>query len=115
MDVFPDLFVRVQGWYEKDGGVGSLIADLAPDVVWRDPSGRFAGREQVADHLRRTWSHDDLRPEHLHVLPDGPVVVDVHRTVRDERGTVRAEGDEQHRYRLTGSGLVVEFTLAGTR
>lgn len=108
MDVFPDLFVRVQAWYGPDG-VAELLTALDPTVSWVDAAGSAQGRAATVEHLRRSWRSEELRPDGLHVLPDGLVVVDVHRTVRDERGAVRAEGDEQHRFRISAGGEIVEF------
>lgn len=105
VDVFPDLFVRIQGWYAAfNAGDGDpLHADTVP-----------AARAAVAG----LWAslEPELHPTELHVAADGTVVVDVRQVVRDGSGRIVAEGAARHVYRLDAD-LVQEMSIRppGTR
>lgn len=112
MDVFPELFVRVQSWYAAFTArdAEALLAQMTPDVSWANgwEGGTVEGTEAVRAYWRRQWEqiHVEVVPEHLRVLPDGLVVVDVLQIVRDTDARELARESVQHHYRLTDAGSI---------
>jgi uncharacterized protein (TIGR02246 family) len=117
VDVFPELFARVQAWYDAFTArdADTLLAEMAPDVSWANgwEGGTVEGRAAVREYWTRQWTqiHVEVRPEHLQVLADGLVVVEVLQVVRDTTGAERARERVQHRYRLTADGLIASMRI----
>jgi hypothetical protein len=94
--------------------VPTLLAALAPDVVWPNgwEGGTVRGHQEVRDYWTRQWGEIDpaVQPVAFDVEDDGRISVTVHQVVRDRTGAVIAEGTVRHVYRFVGD-LVVDMEI----
>jgi hypothetical protein len=92
----------------------TVLAQLSEQVDWPNAweGGRVLGRDAVRDYWLRQWSEIDptVQPKTVSELPDGRIAVDLRQTVRALDGTVLAESDVRHVYRLDGD-LVVRMDV----
>jgi ketosteroid isomerase-like protein len=94
----------------------SLLASMAPDVMWANgmEGGHERGREAVRAYWTRQWGMFDphVEPVGFAVEEDGAVGVEVHQVVKDLEGVVIADVRVGHVFRLEG-GVVKRFDIRG--
>jgi ketosteroid isomerase-like protein len=78
--------------------IDAVLDALTDDVAWANgmEGGHGHGRDGVREYWTRQWAIVDphVDPISFDRTPDGPIVVEVHQTIRDLEG--RALGNQTH-------------------
>lgn len=84
--------------------IDAVLLALHPDVQWSNgwEGGYVYGHEEVRKYWTRQWEELDPRVEPIGITQrqDGCIEVEVHQTVKDQRGTFLFEGMVKHVYTL---------------
>jgi hypothetical protein len=92
----------------------SVLASLAPDVMWANgmEGGHERGRDAVRAYWTRQWAMVDphVEPVEFGRGDDGAVAVEVHQVVKDLKGVVIADMRVGHIFRVE-DGLVKRFDI----
>jgi len=92
----------------------AVLAKLHPNVMWANgmEGGHVHGREGVRNYWTRQWAMIDphVEPTGFSAGANGTTVVEVHQTVRDFEGSLLADTNVGHIFRIE-DGLVVRFDI----
>ena len=92
----------------------AVLAKLHPKVMWANgmEGGHVHGRDGVRNYWTRQWAMIDplVNPTVFSPGANGTTVVEVHQTVRDLEGSLLADTNVGHIFRIE-DGLVVRFDI----
>jgi len=84
--------------------IDAVLELMHADVVWPNgmEGGYVHGHTEVREYWTRQWAIIDphVSPVNISPGPDGQVIVKVHQTVRDLRGTLLFDKFVHHVYRI---------------
>jgi len=95
--------------------IEAVLAALHPEVDWPNGmvGGRVHGRDAVRDYWTEQWKIIDpfVTPEHVDVLNDGQINVEVHQVVHDPSGKLLLDTTVHYLYTFGDAGLITSMQI----
>ncbi len=95
--------------------IETVLNALHPDVDWPNgmAGGRLHGRDAVRDYWIEQWKiiNPVVTPEHVNVLDDGQIDVEVHQVVHDPSGKLLLDNTVHHVYTFDDAGLITVMQI----